>query len=253
MGNNLVIVSIILVVINSGDGENSDPAPVESSQPTLSSSESSSVESSSSSESSSESSSSSVQSSSSTSSRSSQSFSVGGDTLTGGPNTPASRSKQNNDSEIPASWLAQQFAVGGLNDQGECSNASLCSPEADPDNDDLTNLEEYNYGTDPQEEDTDSDGVSDGNEVYVYYSSPTNSDSDTDGDQDGDELAECTDPIVVSQQKISGSRLNVITRNAGLKPLTNATIKTLRDAGANRNDIDKGYINSKCTSISVEL
>ncbi|MFO7870510.1 MAG: hypothetical protein R6V03_03655 [Kiritimatiellia bacterium] len=46
----------------------------------------------------------------------------------------------------------------------------------DPDSDGLTNVEEYNQGTDPSEEDTDADGMSDPEELYWGYS-PTNSGS----------------------------------------------------------------------------
>jgi len=50
----------------------------------------------------------------------------------------------------------------------------------DWDNDGLTNEEEFLYNTDPNNNDSDLDGILDGAEVYVYQTVPTA--SDTDGD-----------------------------------------------------------------------
>jgi hypothetical protein len=55
----------------------------------------------------------------------------------------------------------------GMDDEWEaryCPN-SHCSPTEDLDRDGLTNLEEFNYGTDPTNRDTDGDGWSDGDEI----------------------------------------------------------------------------------------
>ncbi len=51
----------------------------------------------------------------------------------------------------------------------------------DPDSDGLDNLAEFNAETDPFEADTDSDSLSDGDEVQIYGSSPIS--NDTDGDE----------------------------------------------------------------------
>ncbi len=63
---------------------------------------------------------------------------------------------------LPDSWERQYFGHTGV------------SPSADADSDGLTNLQEYQYGTDPTSLDTDHDGLSDGGEVFVYHTSPTN-------------------------------------------------------------------------------
>lgn len=75
--------------------------------------------------------------------------------------------------------------------------------------DGLTNLEEFSLGTDPQDADTDDDGLRDGDEVHGTLNpwtagvqgtppgdptNPRNPDSDGDGDSDSVELTNGTDP-----------------------------------------------------------
>ena len=75
--------------------------------------------------------------------------------------------------------------------------------------DGLTNLEEFQTGTDPQDSDTDDDGLKDGDEVNGTLNpwtagilgtppgdptNPSNADSDGDGTNDGDEITAGTDP-----------------------------------------------------------
>jgi len=90
----------------------------------------------------------------------------------------------------------------------------------DPDDDGLTNLDEYHHGTDPRDSDTDDDGMPDGWEVqydfdptdasdasedadndgltnleeYQYGTNPRASDTDGDGYSDYDEIQSGTDP-----------------------------------------------------------
>ena len=65
----------------------------------------------------------------------------------------------------------------------------------DPDGDSLTNIEEYELGTDPKAADSDHDGLSDGDERDVYGTNPRLSDSDYDGLDDSAEVLEVgTDP-----------------------------------------------------------
>ncbi|MBD3191020.1 MAG: hypothetical protein GF308_10270 [Candidatus Heimdallarchaeota archaeon] len=65
----------------------------------------------------------------------------------------------------------------------------------DNDGDGLTNLMEYNHNCNPNERDSDDDGLSDQQEINIYGTDPTNSDSDGDGFSDGLEIQKNTDPL----------------------------------------------------------
>ncbi|HMO51721.1 MAG TPA: S8 family serine peptidase, partial [Kiritimatiellia bacterium] len=67
--------------------------------------------------------------------------------------------------------------------------------ELDADGDMLTNLQEYQFGTNPRLYDTDADGLSDGEEVLIFGTDPLNPDSDGDGLFDGLEVQLGTDPL----------------------------------------------------------
>jgi len=60
---------------------------------------------------------------------------------------------------------------------------------ADGDSDLLTDLQEYNNKTNPNNADSDGDGLKDGEEINPYATGPTNPDSDGDGYSDGEEVA----------------------------------------------------------------
>ena len=64
----------------------------------------------------------------------------------------------------------------------------------DLDGDGLTNIDEIIMGTYIMSEDSDVDKLSDGEEVYIYLTDPMDYDSDDDGIEDGDEVAMGKDP-----------------------------------------------------------
>ena len=76
----------------------------------------------------------------------------------------------------------------------------------DADGDGLVNTKELEYGTDPNDPDTDNDGLSDGEEVLTYGTSPVDHDTDSDGLSDGDEV-----------RKYGTSPTDADTDNDGLK------------------------------------
>jgi hypothetical protein len=193
-----------------------------------------------------------ISSSSSSESNLSQSLSSSSNLTSSKGKTPAETAKIRNATSIPASWLQQKFFNNGLKD-GACQNQAICGESADPDNDGLVNLDEYNYDIDPLNDDTDNDGISDGNEIKIYLTNPKESDSDNDKVSDGEELVNCYDPISIATSKMSPSKLNNIASNANLYPLRDKTKKTLKAGSGNDTDLENGYIASKCTSSTVEL
>jgi outer membrane protein OmpA-like peptidoglycan-associated protein len=65
----------------------------------------------------------------------------------------------------------------------------------DSDKDGLTDADESKYGTDPNNPDTDSDGLFDGKEVNKHNTDPKNKDTDGGGISDGIEVNRDSDPL----------------------------------------------------------
>lgn len=68
------------------------------------------------------------------------------------------------------------------------SDSNPADATADQDSDGLTNLQEITLGTDLELDDTDADGLSDGDEVNIHTTNPFISDTDGDTLTDGDEI-----------------------------------------------------------------
>lgn len=79
----------------------------------------------------------------------------------------------------------------GMDDEWETANGLVVGTNdaaLDKDGDGLNNLKEYQMKTDPQNQDTDGDGLQDGPEVNTYGTNPTKADTDGDGLSDGVEV-----------------------------------------------------------------
>ena len=90
-----------------------------------------------------------------------------------------------------------EAGVDRVFDLGRAEPDGILVAADDPDNDGLTNQEELvSTGTDPEDADTDDDGVSDGLELEQGVN-PLTPDSDGDGLIDGYELERGTDPLAI--------------------------------------------------------
>ena len=95
----------------------------------------------------------------------------------------------------------------------------------DNDGDGLMNSEELQYGTDPDVVDTDSDSLTDFEEVITYLTDPLNPNSDGDCVNDGDEINNGTDPLIANtcysiSGNITGLTGTVVLQNNGGDDLT---------------------------------
>ncbi|HYC80089.1 MAG TPA: cupredoxin domain-containing protein [Candidatus Binatia bacterium] len=73
---------------------------------------------------------------------------------------------QVSDTKLPTVFLKRYFFVDVCTEPGKCSDA------ADPDNDGLNNYDEFKEQTDPTQNDSDNDGLADGDEINIYATDP---------------------------------------------------------------------------------
>ncbi len=77
----------------------------------------------------------------------------------------------------------------------QAATATAQAQQADQDNDGLAYAQEMLLGTDPQNPDSDADGLKDGEEFYTFRTNPMMPDSDGDGLKDGEEILKRTNPL----------------------------------------------------------
>ncbi|MGD2077133.1 MAG: protein kinase [Chloroflexota bacterium] len=98
------------------------------------------------------------------------------------------------DDAATAQALGDDDGDGLSNSREEALGTQPDNPDTDGDG--LNDGQEVNqYGTSPTQQDTDGDTLSDGAEVNEHGTSPINPDTDADGTPDGIEVAEGSDPL----------------------------------------------------------
>ena len=140
---------------------------------------------------------------------------------------------------------------------GDSDGDGLPDGQEDDDGDGLTLLEEINHGTYTWTDDSDVDGIMDGDEVHIYGTDPL--DEDTDGDliEDGDELKLGTDPLTPDsdgdgvpdgQERFLQTREEII--NNPDRPEVNNVEVTLEGTGCLDTvmSIEDVYDEDKCSS-----
>ncbi len=119
-------------------------------------------------------------------------------------------------------WLQDFFG------KTDC-DAVLCGDEADPDRDGLKNLEEFSIKTDPNNADSDKDGIADGDEKYVFLTDPLNEHSGVNKDySDSDYTKNGYDPKTDS--KYSDNELKDLHARMKQYSLHQPTITSLEEA-----------------------
>ena len=97
------------------------------------------------------------------------------------------------------------YVTGTEPTKADSDENGISDADEDADNDELTNIEEIELGTDLAKKDTDNDGLDDYVEVNTHNTNPINHDSDGDTLSDGDEILLGLNPLV---QKTNGTTLD---------------------------------------------
>lgn len=128
-----------------------------------------------------------------------------------------------NASSTPSDFGAWQIKYFGNN-----CDPSSCDAAADPDQDGLNNKEEFTLGTDPNNADSDQDGLADGDEVHVFGSDPLKSHSGTDPKYNDADFAK-GGYNVKTDKAFTPDELAQIKQNIKTYGLHEPTITTLKD------------------------
>jgi plastocyanin len=130
-------------------------------------------------------------------------------------------------SRLPTVFLKRYFSVDICLNQEECGDAG------DPDLDGLQNYDEFREQTDPTMNDSDADGLADGDEVNIYQTDPRNkyTDSRPAAEQndynDGSQIKNEYDPLTPGL-KMTEIRKQQIQKNADTFKLHSPTVETLK-------------------------
>jgi len=117
---------------------------------------------------------------------------------------------------LPDEWEATY----GLDPFDDGSTDVSNGADGDPDSDGLINLDEYQNNSDPNDADSDDDGLTDGDEVNTQGTDPLDEDSDGDGMPDGWEVAMELEPLVddAAEDPDADGLANIEEYQAGTNP-----------------------------------
>lgn len=151
-------------------------------------------------------------------------------------------------SRLPKVWLNQYFGVE------TCLEQTACGDEVDFDNDGLTNFQEFLQGTNPKVNDTDNDGLADGDELNIYKTDPILKYTDRravaaeNGYTDGVSVKSNYDPLTPGLQ-FSETRLQQISNDTAQHGLHEPTKTTMEVQSSSNSNIDtsswKTYTNAQ--------
>ncbi|MBI5530131.1 MAG: hypothetical protein HY918_01380 [Candidatus Doudnabacteria bacterium] len=135
-------------------------------------------------------------------------------------NTSTSTPLNSENTTTPQEWRDKYFTG--------CQDEKICGDAADPDHDGLTNIQENSLTTDPNNPDSDQDGLSDGDEVNVFGSSPSNSHTGRDRNyNDADYIKGAFD--FSSDKSLSREQIAALSAKMTQFGLHTTTITTLGD------------------------
>ena len=137
-----------------------------------------------------------------------------------------------NDDRDEDGLLDEWEIIHGLSTDPQTGGQGDDGASGDPDEDFLSNLEEFNNGTSPVLRDTDGDGLWDGSEVNTHNTDPTVADSDGDGSPDGEEVLFATDPNDASNFPSTGQTASGIQSAGNIASFLDGTLPTISPSAA---------------------
>lgn len=120
-------------------------------------------------------------------------------------------------------WLLQYF------DSETCTELVKCGDDSDPDRDGLNNRAEFDSSTDPNNPDSDRDGLADGDEVNIFSSDPLQNKTQKEGPYYDYDFAK-GGYSVITNSKYTDVELNDIKAKVKEKGLHQPTISTIADS-----------------------
>lgn len=104
------------------------------------------------------------------------------------------------------------------------SDKILFGNQVDSDNDGLDNVRETELGTDPNNPDTDGDGLTDYEEVVFWKTNPLKVDTDGDGFGDGKEVKAGYNPL--GQGKLTKEQVSIVSSTVKINSATTTVVPT---------------------------